>query len=520
MLQVVYLFVNLIQRLSSSLYVDDLISVLISPNCTIDTMLENEIFVKTFGNNQVLRSQHVESSLNRLRSHACTIRVEYYPVHGRYKRSFDCDDPYRTYQSHLETSFVRNAWGSGGNGTYIIVVDDGISNHYELRVDTRFLVSDDVLGSHGTSVAGITNALSNNMGGCGVAPLSRLVDINLLSNTFLSDIGEAMAFDDIHQDWNAVYGSSWGPTDDGRCEAPGHTLLSVLEKGVTQGRNGRGCIYVFAAGNGGINENMNDDGYANHPFTISVGALNGNDAAYFSEWGAGITVTADGYQILTTSGTSSFIYFYGTSASSPIVVGIISLMLSENDNLGWRDVQEILMFSSIRLAGEGWTTNSNNHLHHYSFGAGKVHAERAVNLAKRWVNLPQQRNETQHVVVDKMLPVLSGISYENSFRVEHVRVCMSITHASMTIGDGSKVGAWIESPYGTRGILSKPTSRVSIIAGCSYHHWCATSLFQWGEDSAGVWTFYAEDVDNTQKLHEINVTLFGASHSDEFVSCE
>ena len=40
------------------------------------------------------------------------------------------------------------------------------------------------------------------------------------------------------------------------------------------GRNGRGNVVVFAAGNGGqINDNANHDPYCNHPLTIAVAAV-------------------------------------------------------------------------------------------------------------------------------------------------------------------------------------------------------------------------------------------------------
>lgn len=514
----VSLFTMSVQRLSRSLlYVDDFISLRAS-NCNA-SVLRGETFVKKIGGHDILKSDDVSASVSRLGAFECVTSVEYYPVRSRHIRAFSCHDPYMVYQSHMQSSHIVKAWqvSNGGSGVYLILVDDGISDHYDLRVEARFLLTDDLAGKHGTSVAGLSSALCNEAGICGVAPASKLVDVNLLSQTFLSDVTEAMAFEDVHQSWNAVYCNSWGPTDDGRCEGPGPILQDVMEEGIRNGRDAKGCIYVFAAGNGGPNENMNDDGYANHPYTIAVGALNGDDAAYFSEWGSAITTTADGFQVLTTSGSSNFVYFYGTSASAPIVAGVVALMLSANENLGWRDVQEILMVSSMYLPDEGWVTNANGHRHHYSFGSGRVHAKRAVNLAKRWTNLPPLVNASQYARIDKVLPVLAGLPFHEAFRVEHVRICMSITHGFVDIGDGSNLGAWIESPAGTRAILSKPTSRVSIIAGCSYHDWCMTSLMHWGENSTGVWTFHVDGDD--QILHDVRVTLSGSELLDELVNC-
>ena len=45
------------------------------------------------------------------------------------------------------------------------------------------------------------------------------------------------------------------------------------------GRGGKGAVYECAAGHGGENENCNMDGFANSPYTITVGALADNDRA-------------------------------------------------------------------------------------------------------------------------------------------------------------------------------------------------------------------------------------------------
>ena len=45
-----------------------------------------------------------------------------------------------------------------------------------------------------------------------------------------------------------IYTSSWGPNDDGRTiEGPAQRTQQVLIDGVTDGRNGKGSIYLFLA---------------------------------------------------------------------------------------------------------------------------------------------------------------------------------------------------------------------------------------------------------------------------------
>ena len=106
--------------------------------------------------------------------------------------------------------------------------------------------------------------------------------------------------------------------------------------------------------------------------------------------------------------------FGGTSASAPIVTGVVSLMLDANEQLGWRDVRTILAQSAkmpiafdtgpvsytgfiqgaertvmmnesqFKLSGEA--ANVNGGALHYSndYGYGAVDAYAAVRMAEVW----------------------------------------------------------------------------------------------------------------------------------------
>lgn len=82
--------------------------------------------------------------------------------------------------------------------------------------------------------------------------------------------------------------------------------------------------------------------------------------------------------------------FNGTSAATPIVSGVVALMLEANPNLGYRDVQEILALSArpIDAASPDWTTNRANTWNgggfrvSHDYGFGLVDATAAVRLAE------------------------------------------------------------------------------------------------------------------------------------------
>ena len=105
------------------------------------------------------------------------------------------------------------------------------------------------------------------------------------------------------QDVVHIYSNSWGPEDNGiEVAGPGFLLRRTLETSArevrlwlcfsgkstnalfVQGRNGKGSIYTFAAGNGGDIDTCAADGYSNSIYTISVGSAGSNGRpSYFDE---------------------------------------------------------------------------------------------------------------------------------------------------------------------------------------------------------------------------------------------
>src|SRR5262249_36104465 len=91
-----------------------------------------------------------------------------------------------------------------------------------------------------------------------------------------------------------IKSNSWGPDDDGETlEGPGFFTAAAFEDAIHTGRNGKGTIFVFPAGNGlAVGDNANYDGFANSIYTIAIGAVTdqGNQTDY-SEPGACLVVS-------------------------------------------------------------------------------------------------------------------------------------------------------------------------------------------------------------------------------------
>lgn len=521
-MQIVWSFVVMmssfqrISRSGKSVVVDTYIRVVPAYSCIPDLSSFEVIHrFEHITNEIIVKVDDVTHALMELQNDSCISETDVFKVNVRLPRYETCNDPYFMYQrTYMNTANIPEAWNlSSGANTFMIIVDDGINEHLDIPVFRKFnVVTNFSTGSHGSKVASVSAARRNNYGICGVSWRSPIVDINLLANMFMSDVQEALAFDGEHIQWNAVYCSSWGPTDDGRCEQPGRLLKEIFRKGVIIGRRGYGAIYVFASGNGGSRENVNADGYANSIYTIAVTGLQDTSIASFSEWGSCITVSAPGYQILSANGIHGFSYFYGTSAAAPIVSGIIAMMLDVNPNLGWRDVQEIVMTSAQIFDMQSFSANSAGRMYSHVFGSGVVNAIRAVNLAKHWINLPPQINATSVIRSPINSPALFIHSIPERFRIEHVRVCTTIN------GPGHTVSIRLRSPSGSAALLNKETTRVSLVMECEFKEWCFSSLVHWGESSNGTWTVRVRSAQPT-RIEYMELQVFGANVQQSFHSC-
>lgn len=310
------------------------------------------------------------------------------------------------------------AWSlTRGEGVRVAVIDDAVEVlHQDLLPNivpgASFNYRPDRRGNayplpcrnnddHGTAVAGLVAARDDNaLGVAGVAPRVNLVGYNALATSFDSDIADSLTRDLAS---TGVYHNSWGAPDDGRLATAESIFVDAINRGITEGRQGKGAIYVFPAGNGGCygrdrntgaclySDNSNYDGYVNKRGIITACAIdiNGRQPRY-GEPGANILVC--GYSSNDTVGVTTTAIgngyrndFSGTSASTPMVSGVAALLLAENPALTWRDVQQILARSARRNdpTDPEWVDAFGLHFNP-KYGFGAADAEAALALARTW----------------------------------------------------------------------------------------------------------------------------------------
>lgn len=474
----------------------------------------------------------VERVREQLAGRAEIVRFEQEKLVQRYPRSFVPEDPRFSDQWHLENlgqsgglanadARVRPVWDMGytGRGVTVAIVDEGIEYEHPDLVGNWLIGSgydyndddtDPSPGSaddrHGTAVAGITLAAGNSIGGLGLAPNAGLVPLRLIAGPYqYGEEAEALSY---QRDQVDIYNNSWGPTDDFGVMYDDASLAfkDALYDNVREGRNGLGNIYVWAAGNGGLNgDNSNFDGYNASPYTISVGAVAHDDLrTSYSERGANLLVVAPsggrGGGIVTTDNTGSSGYatgdmydnFGGTSAAAPIVAGVAALMLDARPDLNWRDVQEILALtaSPVDFSFDKWTRNAAGHWVSHDYGFGRVDATAAVGLALGWPSLGPMRRATGSSGLAATLlpniPLRRSIAVSEAMRVQHVMVTVDLNHE-----DWGDLRIVIESPSGTRSVLSESHNNAN--ASGEPGEWTYLSTHFLGENSAGAWTLEITD---------------------------
>jgi len=357
-----------------------------------------------------LSSQDIEPSQEKLNPIGPLYTPNDYYYYGGDQWYLNNTQQYGTWMTLDADIDAPEAWNitKGSSDIVIAIVDEGVDlAHVDLAgnmvsgYDATGLGSAGAPagdGAHGTAVAGIAAAVSNNtIGIAGVCQLCKIMPIRIAYSDTEGDwvttdvwISEAIAWAYTHG--ADVLNNSWGG-------GSASTLINTaINNAVTLGRGGLGSVVVAAAGNNNTATVIYPASQSN---VIAVGALNmcdarktatydncnGNESWWGSSYGTALDIAAAGVWLTTTdiTGTAGYSdgtgtypaeytgYMNGTSGASPIVSGVAGLILSKNPNYAPAQVQTILQSTADDLNTPGRDDET---------GYGRVNAFRAVSLAE------------------------------------------------------------------------------------------------------------------------------------------
>jgi subtilisin family serine protease len=229
--------------------------------------------------------------------------------------------------------------------------------------------ADDTGVFHGTHTAGTVGAVGGNGTGIvGHAPVVKIMALKFLSGNGGGDVSDAIrAIDYAIANGAQIMNNSWGS------EMPSHALSDAIGRAQKAG-----ILFVAASGNGGSdgigdNNDVSPSYPANYQFdnVISVASSNQNDElSRFSNFGASnVQIAAPGENILSTMNGARYQSMSGTSMASPLISGVLALMIARRPDLSYQQIKHALLTNVDSLSSLAGKVSSG----------GRVNALKALN---------------------------------------------------------------------------------------------------------------------------------------------
>ena len=188
--------------------------------------------------------------------------------------------------------------------------------------------------------------------------------------------------------------------------------------------------------------------------------------------------------------------FGGTSASAPIVSGVVALILDANPNFSWRDVKSILAHSAKIIDNNhaDWSINGAGlKINHY-YGFGLIDADKSINIAENWNNYTLEEIIEKEVIINLSIPdndmsgIISEIKIDDNLIIEFVDIFFD-TPDHTKIGDLEII---LISPAGTNSILAEQHTEL-FDGAFRYNNWRFGSMRCLEENTKGIWKLIVRD---------------------------
>jgi subtilisin family serine protease len=307
----------------------------------------------------------------------------------------------------------REAQTLGSPLVIVAVIDDGFDlSHPDLSGSGKVVAPRDFTRNntsplpdlirhdwHGTACAGVAVGNADGSGIVGAAPGARLMPVRWGRELRDSDVERW--FNYVREQGAWVVSCSWSAA------APVFPLSERKKRAIArcarEGRNGKGCVICFAAGNESRDTNNPEggsvNGFANHSDVIAVAACTSRDLrSDYSNFGEAIAICAPssgsgGWGITTADVMGQYINgsgelleagyspgsftdeFGGTSSATPLVAGVCALLLSVKPEMTAKEVKQLIQQTARRI---GPPSAYDAQGHSREFGFGCIDAQSAV----------------------------------------------------------------------------------------------------------------------------------------------
>ena len=297
-------------------------------------------------------------------------------------------DPGWSSQYGLVNIRAPQGWqyATGSSSVTIAVIDTGIDlTHPDLAA--KIVNGYDVYNNdnnpqddngHGTHVAGIAAAISNNnLGVAGVSWGARLMPVKVL------DAGG-------NGSYATVAGGILWATDHGAQVinlSLGGTSPSQLLRDAVDYAASRGVILVAASGNSNSTAILYPARYYN---VIAVAATDSSNArAWFSNFGTEVDLAAPGVSIYSTS-TGGYSIRNGTSMATPYVAGLAAILRGIPGNASRTAIVQQMQSTALDLGSSGWDIY---------YGHGLIQMDAAIRSA-----LPESATDAPSSLFNGLIP--------------------------------------------------------------------------------------------------------------------
>lgn len=307
------------------------------------------------------------------------------------------NDTYYGLQWHHGTINSPIAWDEtqGSNLVNVCILDTGVDTDHPDLVTNLVLPGYNAVDSsdnvedaygHGTGTAGTAGATGNNGEGVagvawniGIIPVKINAADNSTSSAYISDMAAGIT-------WCADQGIKVANLSYGGAE------YSTIDYAAQYLQDSGGLLFM-SAGNGGTYNNVSK--FPDYTSFVVVGATNLSDTLTdFSEYGPFVDIVAPGEDIATTYFEGEYVYYTGTSFSSPMTAGLAALIYSIDPDFSPSEVENFIFNTAVDLGDAGDDD---------MYGHGRINAGAAVLAA-----VDSLSSENTPPVADAIADVNSG----------------------------------------------------------------------------------------------------------------